>query len=203
MLLAQQTGSRLSVASTDHLGTSTMPWPSAFEFGAGDTVIAIAEASAHDAVVVVSSDSGTRLVSLERDTCEVGAGRRVDIRPARCAVVDRGRVLLATWDGTVATCPAFTGIADVERLDAVSRGGSTLVQAAGRDRAGETVIFLLLTSQRWKDVSQLRKRDRRVSAIGVDLLAAEPVVVGETVTRTWRRMQKDSQVVTYNKWVRP
>mgnify|MGYP001157978278 FL=1 len=202
-LLAQQIGTTLSVASTDHFGTSTMPWPSTFELGAGDTVIAIAEAGAHDAVGVVSSDSGTRLVSLDRDTGELGAERRVDDRPARCAVVDRGRVLLATWDGAVATCPAFSGIANVERIDAVSRGGSTLVRAAGRDRAGGTAVFLLLTSQRWNDASLLRKRNGTVSAIGVDLQVPEPVVVGEALARTWRRMQKDSRVLTYDKWVQP
>jgi predicted MPP superfamily phosphohydrolase len=202
-LLAQQTGTTLSVASTDHLGTSTTQWPLPFELDVGATVIAIAEAGAHDAVIVVSSDLGTRLVSLDRDTGELGAERTVDERRARCAVVDKGRVLLATLDAAVATCPAFTGIVDVERLDAVSRGGSTLIQAIGRDRAGETAVFLILTSPRWKDISLLRKRDRPISAIGVDLLVAEPLVVGEALARTWRRKPKDAQVVTFDKWVRP
>lgn len=202
-LLAQHIEQTLSIASIDHLGTSTTPWPCTFTLDVGDIVVAIAEAGAHDAVVVVSSDSGTRLLFLDRDNGEVGAERPVDDRPARCAVVDRGHVLLATLNGGVATCPAFTGIADVERIDAVSRGGSTLVQATGRDRAGEVAVFLLLISERWKEVSLLRKRGSGFSAIGVDLIATEPIVVGEALTSTWRRTLRDSPVMTYDKWVRP
>lgn len=200
-LLAQQRGTILVVASVDHLGTSTMPWPSTFEIPADLTVIAVAESSAHDAVAVASSDSETFLIPLDRDTGEVGARLRLDNRPARFAAVDRGRVLLATWDGAVATCPAFTGIADVERLDCAALGGSTLVQAVGRDRVGDAVAFLLLISEDWQDISRLRRRNGRVSGIGVDLQARRPVVVGEAPTRTWRSMQRDSQIVSYDKWM--
>lgn len=202
-LLAQQTGTRVSVAATSHLGTSTQQWPSTFELGAGDEAVALVEASEHDAALVVSSDSGTRLILLERDTGRLGAERWVDDRRARCAVVDRGHVLVATWEGSVATCPAFTGLADVERIDAASRGGSTLVLAVGHDHGGEGAAYLLLTSERWKGLSRLRKRRRTVGAIGVDLLASEPTIVGEATATTWRSMQRDSQIVTHDRWVKP
>lgn len=199
-LLAQQSGTTLLIASVDHLGTSTLPWPSSFELAPDDVVIGIAEAGAHDAVAVVSSQAGTRVVFLERDTGRVDTGRQLDARSATWAVIAEGRVLLATRDGAVATCPAFTGIVDVERLEAAARGGSMIVQASGTDRKGERVTSLVLSSSRWDDFALLRRRDG-IGAIGVDLTAAEPVVVGEPAVRTWIRKKTDSRVARFDKWL--